>query len=1394
MSGLSINTRQQQQDYHDDYDGQGQDQQGGGGDGNGNGQQQQDSSFDDDDDDGLSSSPSIPDENIDFDLVYALHTFVATVEGQASVVKGDALTLLDDSNSYWWLVKVLKTTEVGYIPAENIETPYERLARLNKHRNVELTSQQNNQDVINRPLPRSSKKKKVFISKGVSFQSQVIITAETEEEDDEEEYEEWEEEMPDDDDEEADLEEDPRAVASVAQQLQQQMRSVQQQQQGQGRRNMDPLANGADPIKLSLTPQVARNDDYDMDDDGMEDDEDGEGRRKGGSKAEKMLGMGGNAGQRKQVDVDKELAHLDGRRDPWKENQKKGGLRKFFSRGGGKKEKEEVAGPGGKSGKPGQKRTGPKPVASSSSSQQHLGSGADNDSADTASFNSVESGGSFDSVRGGSKEYDGEPAYEREPRTSEENKTQLTVLRVFAGNVNLGPTFKTVMVNPSTTAAELVKQAILRFHIQEIEGGTGGESNSGVEYYVTVKGVDGEEYTLAPQDHPLSIFETLTAHLNTPMPSVTAIKRISQNYNSNSTVELTRVGVSGQTAPISPTAGHFGEDSVIKFFLHKKIKRVDEREGKIYIKVSLFSDDVVNGFGAAANPRASLSAKNLQKKKKQEASSERIDKLIAVRPHTPIADVTALALDKFHLLNGVVDGDEDMERRRKAMGEKDQRLVSYTLKVAVGNGPERSLNQNEKIISAFQGPTPPIKSNRNSGSDIASVTSGSSTASAPHADETYFVLRRTDKHKDLEYAKQQAAQQAMPKRQDSSSSEKDLKRAISPPLGTSISQPLGTSSRTGPIQYQPQRNPALAQPATRPTPTRKDTAGFHEPASLDENAANLDGRPMRRSQILRMLDVDDTVSVDSDRTVSPPPTSLRSAKRFSPDKVDRRLSNEEQSRQSVDSEDLPEVAVPQRPADEVLSQLDEALHGLEYEKREHAALLEAKLNDFRNSGSSGTMRTSPTSGPPKQLTPQQMRHQRMMQEQERAESPLLLQGSINALRNEEDGVDIVLPGKVGLLRSSRMFDSKVRYSFVAPDGTEKEISTIIEDILGDMGVPSDLLEEDNVGDLASTLSGPSTSTLSSSPPSSADVSPVAKKDKKDSKKSKGLGRKKKTDILESYVDQATGSSMRIETLERLEKVLKRVKDGDKKEKKKDAKKDKEDSKKPSSKVTKSSSRIPAKAPSLDQISSSPEPLMLLHHSSLDSIGGSLRVDSPPTSVADLRKAALGRNDSPISTSTPTRRSPADSPSPSFDRSSSSTPTSSVTESTKATSISRSSGSPSSNAHDSMVFSDDFGLDELMVLVRGGITFLEAKEKKKDGWEDENGNPIPQNSAGTMSPTPQSGHREGRESREVKDKDGREKDSVEVRQDVKEVFRESLSNLDDLEKELERIMSDTVKAF
>jgi hypothetical protein len=96
--------------------------------------------IEDEEEDDSSSQLSIPNESIDFDLVYSLRNFVATTEGQANVHKGDTLFLMDDSNSYWWLVRVLKTQDIGYIPAENIETPIERLARLNKHRNVDVSA------------------------------------------------------------------------------------------------------------------------------------------------------------------------------------------------------------------------------------------------------------------------------------------------------------------------------------------------------------------------------------------------------------------------------------------------------------------------------------------------------------------------------------------------------------------------------------------------------------------------------------------------------------------------------------------------------------------------------------------------------------------------------------------------------------------------------------------------------------------------------------------------------------------------------------------------------------------------------------------------------------------------------------------------------------------------------------------------------------------------------------------------------------------------------------------------------------------------------------------------------------------------------------------------------
>ena len=131
--------------------------------------------LEDDTFDQLSSSPSIHEEEIDFQYVYALRTFVATEQGQANAYKGDAMILLNDTNSYWWLVRLVKDSSVGFLPAEHIETPWERLARLNKYRNGDLSSPNNNQfsnlssKTFGKMFAKSNKKKSV---KSVSFTNQ----------------------------------------------------------------------------------------------------------------------------------------------------------------------------------------------------------------------------------------------------------------------------------------------------------------------------------------------------------------------------------------------------------------------------------------------------------------------------------------------------------------------------------------------------------------------------------------------------------------------------------------------------------------------------------------------------------------------------------------------------------------------------------------------------------------------------------------------------------------------------------------------------------------------------------------------------------------------------------------------------------------------------------------------------------------------------------------------------------------------------------------------------------------------------------------------------------------------------------------------------------------------
>eukprot|EP00835_Amoeboradix_gromovi_P006020 NODE_640_length_5666_cov_0.633196.p1 type:complete len:672 gc:universal NODE_640_length_5666_cov_0.633196:772-2787(+) len=104
-------------------------------------------------------------EEKDFSLVHALQTFKATVDSQIDVIKNEPLLLLDDSNNYWWLVKPLSSNQIGYIPAEIVETPSERLARVNRHRNLQLSEFKEKDDYVG---------KLGDTNKNVSFSERVI--------------------------------------------------------------------------------------------------------------------------------------------------------------------------------------------------------------------------------------------------------------------------------------------------------------------------------------------------------------------------------------------------------------------------------------------------------------------------------------------------------------------------------------------------------------------------------------------------------------------------------------------------------------------------------------------------------------------------------------------------------------------------------------------------------------------------------------------------------------------------------------------------------------------------------------------------------------------------------------------------------------------------------------------------------------------------------------------------------------------------------------------------------------------------------------------------------------------------------------------------------------------
>ncbi|KAI8367290.1 hypothetical protein BD560DRAFT_435826 [Blakeslea trispora] len=758
-----------------------------------------------DDRDDTGSELSIPDPNIDFNMVYALHTFAATVEGQASVVRGDALTLLDDSNSYWWLIKVLKTAEVGYIPAENIETPHERLARLNSHRNIELT-RRDIQDAF--PAPPSNKPKKtkrVTLAKGVQFQSQIIYGSSDSEDDNfEAEFEEWDERMRSDQSDTDDMmsedEEDDPYHYYRGQETEQ---PIDMYTANYSQMNSNPNAvqndihpyqnhyNDATPIdadsdiindtfdprlsknysdledetiKISLTPNIARG----MDENPRHSDNNIQSKLRKAAKLERIL----NAAASSSSVSEPHLQERRGSKD--KEKKEKSGIRKFFSR----------------------KESGTKESKKNKKHQPHA-----YDSNMLERQISVESA-SISSQSTGVTSIERDRLGSTDSNSIQQYQPSLPVqLKINAGNItDFGELpYKMANVLPSTTATELIHQVIQHDPNQEPIG-----EHAYHDYHLIVRTLGGDEFILVPSDKPLEIFNSLTSHLSTPMPSLKKARRISALMGS----DHHHIGGPSQNAPTL--------DEEVQFYLYSKTKRTDE--GEIQIKVSLIED-------------------------------KRVDKSIKTGSHLLVKDIIPLLLEKFHILNGIVAGIEDVSALRLD-GNDD--VVKYRLVIHKDNQ-ERFLELDEKLLDVFGDQVPTIHYRRHSNPDRTSMTAN---INPPHPDEIFFILKRVDQPKPIAVIQQEKGEKI-----ELQSNEKELIEEHSP------------------YPEQRPRRPLVRQDTPMPVRESTPTGGFEEtplpnrdmttsPHRLEPEPA-LSNSPHSEPDIMSQLDE----VID---TIAPSPTQKRS--------------------------------------------------------------------------------------------------------------------------------------------------------------------------------------------------------------------------------------------------------------------------------------------------------------------------------------------------------------------------------------------------------------------------------------------------------------------------------------------------------------------------------------
>lgn len=288
---------------------------------------------------------------------------------------------------------------------------------------------------------------------------------------------------------------------------------------------------------------------------------------------------------------------------------------------------------------------------------------------------------------------------------------ELSVIRVFAGkHLQTEATFKTVLLNASTTSADLIRQAIQRFRLPV------GEDEA--DYYLTIKQVEGSSAVLLPEEKPLGVFESLVeAAMELPKvkrSSVGSISSVSSNLSMHPAIKKLSMN-------------DFSDDSVVKFYLHRRRDGVNDspstEEGDETILPDT-SHDTAEGLhtpmsGVNVTPERFSSPsyrfalqlvihpedlpddmvfdpvteaivfKNTLRDRIQSTSSissgvsqSQRRKVFTFPKNVTVAEVIELGLERFGILEGVVDGGDEIED--KMTKRRSTSKVRYGLTADVG--------------------------------------------------------------------------------------------------------------------------------------------------------------------------------------------------------------------------------------------------------------------------------------------------------------------------------------------------------------------------------------------------------------------------------------------------------------------------------------------------------------------------------------------------------------------------------------------------------------------------------------------------------------------------------------------------------------------------------------